>query len=78
MSADTWPHELQTASVFYSYANEDDALREALEKQLSMLRRQDYIAPWHKRNITQWRAAITPVNERRPLQYTCESHRLWF
>jgi hypothetical protein len=45
MSADTWLLELQAARVFYSYADEDDTLREALKKQLSMLRRQDYIAP---------------------------------
>lgn len=42
MSVGTWPHELQAANVFYSYADEDDALRDALEKQLSILRRQGY------------------------------------
>ena len=54
---------IPAASVFYSYANEDDALREALEKQLSMLRRQGYIAPWHKRNISAGQAWETVTDE---------------
>src|SRR5438067_6672526 len=63
MSADTWPHELPAASVFYSYADEDEALCDALEKQLSTLRRQGYIAPWHKRNISAGQAWETVTDE---------------
>src|SRR4051794_37931256 len=38
--------------VFISYAREDGALREKLEKQLAILRRQGLIATWHDRMIT--------------------------
>ncbi len=63
MSADTWLPELQAARVFYSYADEDDVLREALEKQLSLLRRQGYIAPLHKRNISAGQAWETVTGD---------------
>jgi hypothetical protein len=42
----------QPISVFYSYAHEDDALRDELEKHLSLLQRQGIIHAWHDRNIT--------------------------
>src|SRR5690349_3848051 len=38
-------------SVFYSYAQEDEQLREQLQKHLSMLRRQELISEWHDRQI---------------------------
>jgi Flp pilus assembly protein TadD len=38
--------------VFYSYAHEDEALRNALETHLSLLQRQGIIQPWHDREIT--------------------------
>lgn len=39
------------ASVFFSYSHVDEALRDQLEKQLSMLRRQGIIEVWHDRRI---------------------------
>ncbi len=48
-------------SVFYSYAHEDEKLRNALERHLSALRRQGIIAEWHDRQIvagTDWAKAI--------------------
>jgi tetratricopeptide (TPR) repeat protein len=39
-------------SVFYSYAHEDEALRDELEKHLNLLQRQGIIQAWHDRNIT--------------------------
>lgn len=38
--------------LFYSYAHQDDVLRDELEKHLSMLRRQGIITNWHFRRIT--------------------------
>jgi uncharacterized protein YegL len=48
-------------TVFYSYAREDESLREQLEKRLSMLRRQGLISEWHNRQIaagTEWAKEI--------------------
>ena len=33
--------------IFYSYAHEDERLRKALDKQLSLLKRDGLIAEWH-------------------------------
>ncbi|QQS10758.1 MAG: toll/interleukin-1 receptor domain-containing protein [Rhodospirillales bacterium] len=38
-------------SVFFSYSHKDEALRDALETQLSMLKRQGIIETWHDRRI---------------------------
>jgi hypothetical protein len=37
--------------VFFSYSHADEALRDQLEKQLSLLKRQGVIATWHDRRI---------------------------
>jgi hypothetical protein len=37
--------------LFYSYAQADETLRDELEKQLSLLKRQGYIATWYDRDI---------------------------
>lgn len=37
--------------IFYSYAHEDEVLRERLEKHLSVLSQQQLITGWHDRNI---------------------------
>lgn len=39
-------------SVFFSYSHEDEALRNQLEQQLAILKRQSVIATWHDRRIT--------------------------
>lgn len=39
------------AKLFFSYSHADEALRDQLEKQLSMLRRQGLIEVWHDRRI---------------------------
>jgi hypothetical protein len=39
------------ATVFFSYSHADEGLRDQLEKQLSMLRRQGVIETWHDRRI---------------------------
>lgn len=39
-------------SVFFSYSHEDEQLRNQLEQQLSILKRQGVIATWHDRRIT--------------------------
>ncbi len=54
------------ASVFFSYSHADEALRDQLEKQLAMLKRQGVIETWHDRRIgagQDWRAAITAHTE---------------
>lgn len=38
-------------SVFFSYSHADEALRDQLERQLSMLKRQGVISVWHDRRI---------------------------
>ena len=38
-------------SVFFSYSHTDEVLRDELEKQLSMLKRQGTIETWHDRRI---------------------------
>lgn len=38
-------------SVFFSYSHADEALRDQLEKQLAMLKRQGVISTWHDRRI---------------------------
>jgi len=47
--------------VFYSYAHEDESLRDELEKHLSLLHRQGTITAWHDRQImpgTDWHGEI--------------------
>lgn len=49
------------ANLFFSYSHADEALRDQLEKQLAMLRRQGVIETWHDRRIgagEEWAAAI--------------------
>jgi hypothetical protein len=49
------------ASVFFSYSHADEALRDQLETQLTMLKRQGVIETWHDRRIgagEEWAAAI--------------------
>ena len=41
-----------TIEVFFSYASEDEKLRNQLEKHLSILKRQGVITGWHHRKIT--------------------------
>jgi hypothetical protein len=38
--------------IFFSYAHEDEELRDKLAKHLAILRRQNIIAEWHDREIT--------------------------
>lgn len=47
--------------LFYSYAHEDEALRDELDKHLSALRREGSIVDWHDREINagdEWRKEI--------------------
>ena len=39
------------AAVFFSYSRADEALRNELERQLSLLKRQGVITVWHDRRI---------------------------
>ncbi len=55
------PGSSTPVEVFYSYAHEDEAFRNTLEKHLSLLRRQGLIKAWHDRHIlpgTDWAQAI--------------------
>ena len=54
-------HPAKPARIFISYAREDEDLREKLEKQLAILRRQGLIETWHDRRIgagSEWAGAI--------------------
>jgi TIR domain len=47
--------------IFFSYAHEDEVLRDELAKHLKLLERQGIIKAWHDRNITageEWKSAI--------------------
>jgi hypothetical protein len=47
--------------VFFSYAHEDEVLRDELAKHLRLLERQQVIKSWYDRKITagsEWRNAI--------------------
>lgn len=45
------PKPTRGIKIFFSYAHKDEALRDELERQLSMLRRQGFITSWHDRKI---------------------------
>ncbi len=62
------PMSQSTVEIFFSYAHEDEALRDKLAKHLKLLERQGVIQAWHDRNITageEWKSAIEE-NMRRP------------
>ena len=49
------------ARLFYSYSHKDEDLRNELEEQLALLKRQGLISGWHDRRIVpgqEWAAAI--------------------
>src|SRR6266849_3958079 len=51
----------KSVEVFYSYAHEDEEMRDKLEKRLDSLRRQGLISQWHDRRIgagTEWAQEI--------------------
>src|SRR5712692_8708249 len=55
------PGSSTPVEVFYAYAHEDEALRDTLEKHLSVLHRQGLISHWSDRHIlpgTNWAQAI--------------------
>ena len=41
----------EPVTLFYCYAHEDEALRDQLEKHLSLLRQKGLISSWHDREI---------------------------
>lgn len=52
---------MEPVDLFYSYAHEDEALRDELDGHLALLRRKGVIRPWHDRGIVpgqQWDQAI--------------------
>jgi hypothetical protein len=59
MDAEEQPRPIE---VLFSYAHEDEVLRDKLEKHLSSLKRNKRIVCWHDRNIrsgTEWRLDIS-------------------
>jgi hypothetical protein len=46
-----FPQTHEPVKVFFSYAHEDEALRDKLEKHLGLLKRQRLIEAWHDRRI---------------------------
>jgi outer membrane protein assembly factor BamB len=52
---------LQSVEIFFCYAHEDESLRQGIEKQLRVLKRQGFVSLWHDRNIgagTEWQKEI--------------------
>ena len=61
MTSRTPGSENQAIEVFFSYAHEDEELRDELAKHLSLLERQKVIAAWYDREIgagTEWKHSI--------------------
>lgn len=50
-------------NVFFSYCHADEALRDQLEKQLSMLKRQGVIETWHDRRINAGQEIDAAIDE---------------
>jgi tetratricopeptide (TPR) repeat protein len=50
--ASTTPHTIKSIEVFFSYARKDEELRDELELQLSILKRQGLISAWYDREIS--------------------------
>lgn len=53
--------DTEPVDLFYSYAHEDEKLRDELDGHLALLRRKGVIRPWHDRGIVpgqQWDEAI--------------------
>jgi len=57
-------HEGKMAGVFFSYSHADEGLRDQLEKQLSMLKRQGVIDTWHDRRIGAGQEIAQAIDER--------------
>ena len=60
------PHPNRTLKLFFSYAREDGALRDELEKHLSNLKWENVIATWHDSKIVpgdEWAAEINKALE---------------
>ncbi len=51
------------AGIFFSYSHADEALRDQLEKQLSLLKRQGVIETWHDRRIGAGREIARAIDE---------------
>lgn len=51
-----------SVELFYSYAHEDEALRDELEKHLSPLRRQGLVTSWHDRQLTAGQTWMTEID----------------
>lgn len=51
------------AKVFFSYSHRDEALRDELEKHLSILRRQGFIDTWHDRRIVAGEALDRAISQ---------------
>ena len=49
--------------IFYSYAHEDERLRKALDKQLSLLKRDSLITSWHDYKISAGKEWEGEINE---------------
>ena len=52
---------MRPVEVFFSYAHEDESLRDELEKHLAVLKREGYISGWHDRQIppgSEWAGEI--------------------
>src|SRR5262249_7997210 len=60
-NAGTKPPAPEPIQVFFSYSHKDEALRDALNTHLAILKRQKVISAWHDREIpagTEWAAEI--------------------
>ncbi len=55
--------QIKAASVFYSYAHRDKALRDRLDKHLVNLRRQGHITSWHDCDINAGQDWMSEINE---------------
>ena len=65
--------------LFYSYSHEDEPLRKELEKHLSSLQQQGFIAGWHDRLIsagTEWERQTSSRSDTGRLIKTSRERRI--
>jgi hypothetical protein len=63
MSARRSGQEMHLATLFFSYSHKDEALRDQLETQLAMLKRQGVIETWHDRRIGAGQELHTQISD---------------
>jgi hypothetical protein len=60
--------------LFYSYARENEALRDQLNQHLKILKRQGFIREWHDRNISAGNEGAQQIDEHLQKEISSRAH----